>query len=193
MNNINTIIQRLKEGDKDAFEKLLAVHHNMIYKIINSIDRSLGDYIIDENDLYQEASLALYEAAESFEPDREVKFSTYAYVHIKNNLLNYVKKYRRRYRDDIYSFDVNPRSMDFQVADSTRNSYNENQFREELEKFLGNLNEEDRMILLMRGSDYSYKEIAEKLNTSTKRVDNKLRVLKQRLKKSRILEYLTCR
>ena len=83
--------------------------------------------------------------------------------------------------------------MDFQVADSTRNSYNENQFREELEKFLGNLNEEDRMILLMRGSDYSYKEIAEKLNTSTKRVDNKLRVLKQRLKKSRILEYLTCR
>ncbi|MBQ1566294.1 MAG: sigma-70 family RNA polymerase sigma factor [Erysipelotrichaceae bacterium] len=193
MNNINTIIQRLKEGDKDAFEKLLSVHHNMIYKIINSIDRSLGDYIIDENDLYQEASLALYEAAESFEPDREVKFSTYAYVHIKNNLLNYVKKYRRRYRDDIYSFDVNPRSMDFQVADSTRNSYNENQFREELEKFLGNLNEEDRMILLMRGSDYSYKEIAEKLNTSTKRVDNKLRVLKQRLKKSRILEYLTCR
>ena len=193
MNNINIIIQRLKEGDKDAFEKLLSVHHNMIYKIINSIDRSLGDYIIDENDLYQEASLALYEAAESFEPDREVKFSTYAYVHIKNNLLNYVKKYRRRYRDDIYSFDVNPRSMDFQVADSTRNSYNENQFREELEKFLGNLNEEDRMILLMRGSDYSYKEIAEKLNTSTKRVDNKLRVLKQRLKKSRILEYLTCR
>ena len=193
MNNINTIIQRLKEGDKDAFEKLLSVHHNMIYKIINSIDRSLGDYIIDENDLYQEASLALYEAAESFEPDREVKFSTYAYVHIKNNLLNYVKKYRRRYRDDIYSFDVNPRSMDFQVADSTRNSYNENQFREELEKFLGNLNEEDRMILLMRGSDYSYKEIAEKLNTSTKRVDNKLRVLKQCLKKSRILEYLTCR
>ena len=193
MNNINIIIQRLKEGDNDAFEKLLSVHHNMIYKIINSIDRSLGDYIIDENDLYQEASLALYEAAESFEPDREVKFSTYAYVHIKNNLLNYVKKYRRRYRDDIYSFDVNPRSMDFQVADSTRNSYNENQFREELEKFLGNLNEEDRMILLMRGSDYSYKEIAEKLNTSTKRVDNKLRVLKQRLKKSRILEYLTCR
>ncbi|MBR3250994.1 MAG: sigma-70 family RNA polymerase sigma factor [Erysipelotrichaceae bacterium] len=193
MNNINTIIQRLKEGDKDAFEKLLSVHHNMIYKIINGIDRSLGDYIIDEKDLYQEASLALYEAAESFEPERKVKFSTYAYVHIKNNLLNYVKKYRRRYRDDIYSFDINPRSMDFQVADSTRNSYNENQFKEELEKFLGKLNEEDRMILLMRGSDYSYKEIAEKLNTSTKRVDNKLRVLKQRLKKSRILEYLTCR
>ena len=193
MNNINTIILKLKEGDKDAFEKLLSMHQKMIYKIINGIDRSIGDYIIDENDLYQEASLALYEAAESFEPDREVKFSTYAYVHMKNNLLNYVKRYRRRYRDDIYSFDINPRSMDFQVADSTRISYNENQFKEELERFLGNLNEEDRMILLMRGSDYSYKEIAEKLNMSTKRVDNKLRVLKQRLKKSRIYEYLACR
>ena len=193
MNNINTIILKLKEGDKDAFEKLLSMHQKMIYKIINGIDRSIGDYIIDENDLYQEASLALYEAAEPFEPDREVKFSTYAYVHMKNNLLNYVKRYRRRYRDDIYSFDINPRSMDFQVADSTRIGYNENQFKEELERFLGNLNEEDRMILLMRGSDYSYKEIAEKLNMSTKRVDNKLRVLKQRLKKSRIYEYLTCR
>ena len=193
MNNINTFIRRFKEGDKDAFEKLLSLHHNMIYKIINNIDRSLGDFIIDESDLYQEASLALYEAAESFEPDREVKFSTYAYVHIKNNLLNYVKKYRRRYRDDIYSFDVNPRSMDFQVADTAAGTYNENLFKEKFNDFLDSLNEEDRMILILRGSDFSYKEIAEKLNMTTKRVDNKLRVLKQRLRKTRIDEYLPMR
>ena len=49
------------------------------------------------------------------------------------------------------------------------------------------------MILLMRGSDYSYKEIADRLRTSVKRIDNKLRVLKNRLKKSRISEYLSSR
>ena len=190
MNKTNLIIQKIKEGDNDAFETLLYLHHNMIYKIINNMDRSIGDFVIDEKDLYQEASLALFEAAESFEPAREVKFSTYAYVHIKNNLLNFVKKYRRRYKDDIYSFDAESRNLSLQVADSTANAYNASCFREELKKFLDNLNEEDRMILLMRGSDYSYKEIAERLNMSTKRIDNKLRVLKQRLRKSRISEYL---
>ena len=193
MNKTNAVIQKIKEGDKDAFERLLVNHQNMIYKIINSMDRSLGDYIIDESDLYQEACLALFEAAQSFEPDREVKFSTYAYVHIKNNLLNFVKRYRRRYRDDIYSFDINPRSMDFQVADSTASTFNENLFREKFNEFLDSLSEEDRKILLLRGSDYSYKEIAEKLNTTAKRIDNKLRVLKQRLKRSKIIEYLNSR
>ncbi len=193
MKNINTVIQKLKEGDNDAFEKLLSLHHKMIYKIINSMDRSIGDFVIDESDLYQEASLALYEAAETFEEDREVKFSTYAYVHIKNSLLNFAKSYRRRYRDDIYSFDSNPQGMNLQVADSASNAYNERQFKEEFNRFLNNLNEEDRMILLMRGSDYSYKEIADRLRTSVKRIDNKLRVLKNRLKKSRISEYLSSR
>lgn len=193
MKNINTVIQKLKEGDNDAFEKLLALHHKMIYKIINNMDRSIGDFIIDESDLYQEASLALYEAAVSFEEDREVKFSTYAYVHIKNSLLNFTKGYRRRYRDDIYSFDGNPQGMNLRVADSVADAYNEKQFKEELNRFLENLNEEDRMILLMRGSDYSYKEIADKLNTSVKRIDNKLRMLRHRLKKSRISEYLSSR
>lgn len=193
MNKTNAVIQKIKEGDKDAFERLLVNHQNMIYKIINSMDRSLGDYIIDESDLYQEACLALFEAAQSFEPDREVKFSTYAYVHIKNNLLNFVKRYRRRYRDDIYSFDINPRSMDFQVADSTASAFNENLFKEKFNEFLDSLSEEDRKILLLRGSDYSYKEIAEKLNTTAKRIDNKLRVLKQRLKRSKIIEYLNSR
>ncbi len=193
MNKINIIIQKIREGDKDAFEKLLVLHHNMIFKIINSIDRSLGDFIIDESDLYQEASLALLEAAESFEPDREVKFSTYAYVHIKNSLLNYVKMYRRRYKDDIYSFDINPRSMDLQVAESSASAYNTNLFKEKFNGFLDGLSEEDRMILILRGSDHSYREIAEKLDMPVKRIDNKLRVLKQRLKKSRIDEYLTSR
>ena len=83
--------------------------------------------------------------------------------------------------------------MNLQVADSASNAYNERQFKEEFNRFLNNLNEEDRMILLMRGSDYSYKEIADRLRTSVKRIDNKLRVLKNRLKKSRISEYLSSR
>ena len=190
MLKIEEILAKIKEGDSEAFERLLSFHHLMIFKIINHLDRSIGDFEIAEDDLYQEASLALYEAAESFEPERGVKFSTYAYVHIKNNLLNFVKKYRRRYRDDIYSFDASTRGLNFQVSDSTTSAYDEGVLKDTLNRFLDDLSKEDRLILLMRGSNYSYKDIAEKLNMSTKKIDNKLRVLKQRLKKSGITELL---
>ena len=190
MEKIYTIIRKVKEGDNDAYETLLHLHQKMIFKIINSMDKTLGDFMIDEKDLYQEACLALFEAARLFEADRDVKFSTFAFVHIKNTLLNFVKTYRRKYRDDIYSFDLQGQNLRFAVYDSTVDAYRETQFKEELNNFLNELNEMDRKILLLKGSNYSYKEIAERLNISTKKIDNKLRMLKKRLKKSVINEYL---
>ena len=53
------LIDRIREGDDSAFAALLKRHHRMIYKIINSIALENGDYAVDKDDLYQEASLAL--------------------------------------------------------------------------------------------------------------------------------------
>ncbi len=49
---------------------------------------------IDRGDLYQEGVLALYDAAEHYVPDRGVAFSTFAYVCVRNRMLNYMKKDR---------------------------------------------------------------------------------------------------
>ena len=51
---------------------------------------TLGAY--DEDDFMQEAMLALYRAAQEFEPERGLQFSTFAYRAVQNALRTLVKK-----------------------------------------------------------------------------------------------------
>ena len=191
MEDLNIIIRKVKEGDDDSFEYLLAKHHNLIYKLINHLDRDVGDYCIDNSDLFQEASLALYESAIMFEIERDVKFSTFAFTYIKNRLLSYVKNFRKRCKEEIYSYDREDNFLKFEVRDYTVEAFREKEFKKELRTFIENLDEEDRKIVYMKSNECTYKEMAERLNTSTKRIDNKLRKLKKRLLKSEVIEYLT--
>jgi len=80
------IILKIKNGDSSLFNDLLENHKKMIYKIINIYKLEVGDFYIDSNDLFQEASIALYKAIFSFEEDKNVMFSTYAYLAIRNRL-----------------------------------------------------------------------------------------------------------
>ena len=66
------IIEKIRSGNEKAFEQLLEEYNRMIYSIINSYNLESGDYAIDRLDLYQEASLALYEAVFSYEEKRNV-------------------------------------------------------------------------------------------------------------------------
>lgn len=191
MEDINIIIRKVKEGDNDSFEYLLERHRNLIYKLINHLDKDIGDYCIDNSDLYQEACIALYESVTLFEIERDVKFSTFAFTYIKNRLLSYVKNYRKKCREDIYSYDREDNFLKFEVRDYTVETFKEEEFKKELRTFIENLDEEDRKIVYMKRDEYSYKEMAERLNTSTKRIDNKLRKLKKRLLKSEVIDYLT--
>ena len=58
----------------------------------------------------------------------------------------------------------------------------EKDFEEFLDGFIDGLNEEDRKLIEYRNADLSYKEIAERLKVSNKRIDNRLRLLKKRFK-----------
>lgn len=190
MQDTNMIIRKVKQGDSDAYEKLLVSHDKMIFKLINTIDKTIGDYQIDEDDLYQEACLALFEAARSYENEREVKFSTYAYAHIHNSLRNYVKNYRKTYKEGMYSFDADTRSLRFEICDSTVDAFNRSEFKRELDKFISELDEEDRNVMYMKSEDLSYKEMAERLNVTPKRIDNRIQKLRRKITDSEVIRYL---
>ena len=55
--------------------------------------------------------------------------------------------------------------------------------KEELDTFFKSLSEEDRQILTLKEKQYSYKQISERLQIDRKRIDNRIRYLKKRLKK----------
>ena len=184
MEDIDNLILEVKAGDNDAYKTLLEIHHRMIYKIIYSLNLECGDYAIAPDDLYQEGCLALYDAVFSYNKDKKVQFSTYAYMRIKNRIIAALRDYFRRKQDEYYSLDqMIPVTRTVCGADNPLIYHEEETFRESLDLFVNRLSYEDRQIIRMKAEDSSYRQIAEKLNISVKRVDNRLQLLRRKLKR----------
>lgn len=185
MNDSLELLQKIRRGDEDAFKTLLEKHHNMIYKIISNYTLKMGDYRIDTDDLYQEASLALYSAAMRFEEGKGVKFSTFAYRVIRGRIADSLRKQYRTYGQESVSLDKMANSefnRHLAIKDHALLYHKEEQFREYLNDFVRHLNDEDRSIFHLYLNEHSYREIAEVLNVTTKKIDNRLFSLKKRLR-----------
>ena len=180
---IKHILDRIKQGDNDAFEELLEKHRLLIFKIINAQRLDAGDYHLDEEDLFQEGCLALYDAVFTYEEDRNVQFSTYAYIVVAGRIRSAVRNERKTLKGGYSSLDLNSdRDLLMCVAEDPCEYHKETQVLDVLEKFMATLNEEDRRIFQMKKDQYSYKEIADSLQISTKKVDNRLRYLRRQLR-----------
>ena len=184
MKNINHILEKIRKGDREAFDFLLHRHHKMIYKLINSYNLENGDYAIDPHDLYQEGCIALYNSVFTFEKERNVKFSTYAYLCINGAIRKCIRENAKRYLEEPYSLDVVRKiKLELIVEDNPLNYHHEEECRRKLDEFMKDLNSEDLKIIELRRRDMSYKQIAESLNINAKRVDNRIQVLRKRLRK----------
>ena len=180
--NYDLIIQA-KNGDEAAFAKLVDLYRRMIYKIIFAHHLDNGDFRVDPEDLFQEGCLALYSALFSYEEGHNARFSTYAYIVIRGRIRQTLRSQFRGVNEGVYSLDCsNDHDEVFRVKEDPESYHREEVFAEELDRFVKSLSSEDQTIFEMKKEDYSYRQIAERLKISVKRVDNRLRCLKKKLK-----------
>jgi RNA polymerase sporulation-specific sigma factor len=189
MKDYENIIKQIKDKDDAAFKTLLEDHYKMIYKIIYSLNSFENDFAFDIESLYQEGSIALYKAVFTYEADRGMSFSSYAYMCIRSRLLVCYRNMRKYREEEIYSIDNHP-NIDYClsmasscVSENPIAYHHTKEFNEDIGTFVSKLSKEDQEIFRMRVEKYSYKQIAEKLNISTKRIDNRLRKLRENLRK----------
>lgn len=87
----------------------------LVKKVIYSIPCTrIG--MIEEDDLYSEGVIGLIDAVEKFDPDKNVKFESYACLRIKGQILDYMRKV------DILSRDARKKTKE--VADYINNYIN---------------------------------------------------------------------
>ena len=89
-------INAAKAGDESAFEALLEAYE----PLIDTMSRSFANVAEDPEcyeDLRQEACIAFYRAVQSYDVTQaEVSFGLYAKLCVRNRLITYVRKLRRR-------------------------------------------------------------------------------------------------
>jgi len=76
------------QGDEQALHRLITAYMRLAISMASKFRR----YGAPMNDLIQEASLGLMKAADKFDPDRGVRFSTYAVWWIKASIQDYVMR-----------------------------------------------------------------------------------------------------
>ena len=79
-------------------DRVFSENYGLIAKVLKDCSGFFGKTgIYTRDDLVQIGSIGLLKAIYSFRPDRKCRFSTYAYVLIRNELINEVTKEIRRH------------------------------------------------------------------------------------------------
>jgi RNA polymerase primary sigma factor len=122
---------RARAGDKDALQKLIESNLRFVIKIAKKYRKSGLPFL----DLINEGNIGLIEAARRFDPDRQVRFTSYAVWWIRQAILHYLSQASQVFR-------LSPKTANilYRVATTlskTRSEQNETPSREELAREIG--------------------------------------------------------
>lgn len=80
-------------GDIEAREELIVAYRPLVFWIAGKIHITDNEL---KQDIIQEGMLALINAVDKFEPEREFKFSTYAYHKIHGQIINMLERSEKK-------------------------------------------------------------------------------------------------
>ena len=194
MNNDDELVVQAQSGNDDAFTRLIEKYS----PLISSIVRKYFLAGFDAEDLMQIGYVSLIKAIIGYKVDARASFSTYLYMVVSGDIKNGVTKATNNKHlalNNSYSLDV---SFDDDEEDSfspwaylfiDENAsiedevINKQKVQILLDELKQKLDMQERKILSKYLQGYKYSEIAQKLNVSTKKVDNTITKAKKLVSK----------
>lgn len=175
-----TLVLAAQKGDHAAFSRLIA---DML-PLVRRQSAKYKSILLDSDDLLQEGLLGLMTAVRTYRPGGEASFPTYARVCVNNRIRSALRKVSGAKR--VPENELVPWEDNLGAAPSL--SLEEMQdLREECKQILDaietGLSATEKSVLKLFLSGLSYCEIAEKIGSSPKSVDNALQRVRHKLKK----------
>lgn len=183
------LIELVQHGNNEAGNELSLRYRPLIKKCTRPYFLVGGD----EEDLIQEGMMGLVTSMQTYSPDRQCTFKSYAELCIKRRILSAIKAANRfkhmplNYRlslDEIYSDDEEPNAI---IADARYTLTPEQQIiREEEIQSLRTLSKSllsslENKVLELYLEGLSYEEIAKGIGKPVKSVDSALQRIKKKL------------
>ena len=186
-----SLLDKAKSGDSKSLEQIL----NNFKPMVSSISR--GFFLVggDDEDLVQEGMIGLYKAIESYDKDNKSTFSTFAYLCIKRQVQNTIRKSLRKDRQKLSDYlpisnqgmivvDEEKDKGIYLLSDelNPEESYIELEQKKEFSSVIRkelSLFEFKVLCLYLKG--YSHSDIQEKLKKDAKSVSNAIARIKIKL------------
>ena len=178
---INNLIDLVVCGDSDAFTKLVEMYNPLLKKILNSHTTEEMSKE-DVEDLGQEELIAFYRAVINFDKEQnDVEFGLYAKICITNSMISYKRAAAKKSNEALVGDDemnsiTDPES---EVSKFFEMRESERELGEQIEKTLSAYENE---VWSYYVNGYSSKEIAKKLNSNEKSIDNAIFRIRKKLK-----------
>lgn len=188
------LLYLISDNSEDAHEVMYKKYEPVISYYAKKYSTLIEGKGIDYNDLYQEGLIGLIGAVDAFKEQKDIKFSTFAFLCIKRKIITAVKNANRKkhsvlnesysldYKqedDDVRGFDnvvsVNNGGLEDLLVSKENNEYFNKRLNEELTDF-------ERMVYDLRINNFTYDEIAETLNKTVKSVSGALERIRIKLK-----------
>lgn len=166
-------IEDVLSGNKQAYAQIINKYKNPLYATILRMTRNQQDAV----DLVQESFIKIYHELGNF--DGKGSFSSWMYRVAINHCMDEFRKKRYKFEQ------VEIREDDIEDFQHPEVIFLKEEKNRQLEKLIGGLPEDERMILLLRYvNEQSYSEISEFMNLSLATVRNKLHRAKKKLRET---------
>lgn len=151
------------------FEAILAEHKGIFFKVAKTYCKDDND----RKDLLQEMMIQVWQSLPRYNP--EFKLSTWLYRVVLNVGISYYRKYTVRQN---YHQMIDFSAQDF--ADTSVSESDPNLLL--LERFISELNDLDKALIILYLEDKNHAEISEILGISVSNVSTKVQRIKEKLK-----------
>lgn len=184
------LVDLVNEENEEANNIIFKKYEPLILSLAKEMMKYVHNNGIDLNDMIQEGMIGLNSAIQTFRETKETLFFTYAKTCIKRKMIDLIianNRQKNQALNNSISFDRDDAAdLSYLVKDEFSNPehmiINEETKKEIIEYAINELSTIEYQIFELRINGFNYKEIAEILDISTKKVDNALHRIKNKLK-----------
>ena len=188
------LIQIIKAGDKEALDFLMTKYKEIV-------NMKVSKYFLigaEKEDIIQEGLIGLFKAVQSYNPEKQNSFKTFANMCIERQLITAIKSSNRQKHIPLNSYlSLNTAAYEEDEDTTLFDTFNAHQTEDPLEtitkkEYYKNVEEAineslsdfEKQVLNRYMQGESYIQIAEKLDTPVKSIDNAIqRIRKKAIKK----------
>ncbi|MDX1592145.1 MAG: RNA polymerase sigma-70 factor [Balneolaceae bacterium] len=158
------LVERIREGDREAFEQLFQAYYSRLCVFSNSYVKSLDL----SRDVVQEVYIKIWDNREQFHIRQSLK--AYLYQAVRNQSLNFLQQKKQMERLETRL------KRQQEISESSRTEeFNAEELSEKVWRLVDKLPERRRAVfILYRKHGLSYAEIAEVLGIARKTVENQM-------------------